>query len=224
MEILRLEWTNGFIENKLKIDAAPTVYPFKESERISGSCPNLFVWNGERFEYLTDAFISGPMGVPLDRGIYFPVKDRELILIPGDRVRLRDGRLDIRFIEELHETVFLDRARLLVVDHPEGTEVLPHSRLAPVPAPAEPFYIARDLLAPARARGSDGSDLTVALARVDGVHADFFHALPTRRIRRAPLDRAGASGGRRSRGSGCPSGHGLVLLFRVHLDDCTGTG
>ncbi|MCB2263982.1 MAG: FG-GAP-like repeat-containing protein [Candidatus Thiosymbion ectosymbiont of Robbea hypermnestra] len=178
VEILRLEWTNGFIENKLKIDAAPTVYSFKESERISGSCPSLFVWNGEGFDYLTDAFISGPMGVPLDRGIYFPVKDRELILIPGERVRLRDGRLEIRFTEELRETVFLDRVRLLVVDHPQGTEILPHSRLAPVPAPAEPFYVARDLLAPARARGSDGSDLTVALARVDGVHADFLTRSP----------------------------------------------
>jgi hypothetical protein len=174
VEILRLEWTNGFVENKLKIDAAPTVYVFKESERISGSCPSLFVWNGEKFEYLTDTFISGPMGVPFDRGIYFPVRDRELLVIPGDRVKLRDGRLDIRFTEELHESVFVDRARLLVVDHPVGTEVYPHSRLAPVPAPAELFYTAGDLVTAARATGSDGSDLTATLAKVDKVYADFF--------------------------------------------------
>ncbi len=174
VEVLRLDWTNGFVENKLKIDAVPKVYSFKESERISGSCPSLFVWNGERFEYLTDTFISGPAGVPLDRGLYFPVRDRELLVITGDRVQLRDGRLEIRFTEELHESVFVDRARLLVVDHPAGTEVYPHSRLAPVPAPAELFYTVGGLVAPARATGSDGSDLTAILSKVDQVHAEFY--------------------------------------------------
>ena len=174
VEVLRLEWTNGFIENKLKIDASLTPYVFKESERISGSCPSLFVWNGEKFDYLTDTFISGPMGVPFDRGTYFPVRDREMLVIPGERVKLRDGRLDIRFTEELHESVFVDRARLLVVDHPMGTEVYPHSRLAPTPPPAEPFYVVGGLVAPARATGSDGSDLTATLSKVDKVHADFY--------------------------------------------------
>jgi len=173
-EILRLEWANGFIENKLKIDAAPTPYVFKESERISGSCPSLFVWNGEKFDYLTDTFISGPMGVPFDRGVYFPVRDREWLAIPADRVKLRDGRLDLRFTEELHETVFIDRAKLTVVDHPAGTQVYPHSRLAPVPPPAEAFYTAGDLVLPARAVGSDGSDLTETLSKVDKIHADYF--------------------------------------------------
>ena len=174
VEVLRLEWTNGFIESKLKIDAAAAPYLFKESERISGSCPSLFVWNGEKFDYLTDMFISGPMGVPLDRGAYFPVRDRETLVIPGGRVKLRDGRLDIRFTEELHESVYLDRAKLLVVDHPAGTEVYPHSRLVPAPPPAEPYYVAGQLVAPARAAGSDGADLTAVLAAVDRRHAEFF--------------------------------------------------
>lgn len=174
VEILRLEWTNGFIENKIKIDAAVAPYVFKESERISGSCPSLFVWNGEKFDYLTDTFISGPMGVPLDRGVYFPVRDREMLVIPGDRVKLRNGMLDIRFTEELHETVFIDRARLEVVDHPAGTDVYPHSRLAPAPPPTEPFYTVGDLVAPVSAIGSDGSDLTATVSKVDKVYADYF--------------------------------------------------
>lgn len=174
VEVLRFEWSNGFIENKLKIDSAIAPYAFTESERISGSCPSLFVWDGERFDYLTDAFISGPMGVPLDRGLYFPVQDRELLLIPGERVALRDGRLDLRFTEELHETVFLDRARLLVVDHPATTQLFPHSRLAPVAPASEPFYTAHALITAARATGSDGSDLTATLATVDQQHADFL--------------------------------------------------
>jgi hypothetical protein len=174
VEILRIEWTNGFVENKLKIDAATKPYVFTESERISGSCPSLFVWNGERFEYFTDAFISGPMGVPMDRGIFFPSKDREVLAIPGDKVALRDGVLELRFTEELYETVFIDRARLSYVDLPAGTEVLPHSRTAPVPEPDADLYITDQLVTAARATGSDGSDLTDILASVDQRSADFF--------------------------------------------------
>lgn len=179
VEILRLEWTNGFVENKLKIDATTTPYLFKESERISGSCPSLFIWDGRKFAYFDDAFISGPMGVPMDRNVYFPVQDRESIVIPSEKVDLRHGRqLEIRFTEELHETVFLDRARLFVIDHPTATTVFPHSRLAPIAAPKEAFYLARQLVAPARATGSDGSDLTTIVANVDKVSADFFNRAP----------------------------------------------
>lgn len=178
VEVLRLEWTNGFIENKLKIDAAVKPYAFKESERISGSCPSLFVWNGEKFAYFDDAFISGPMGVPMDRDVYFPVHDREYIVIPGEQVQLRDERVEIRFTEELHETVFLDQARLLVIDHPATTEVFPHSRLAPAPAPTAPFYLGQNLIAPAQATGSDGSDLTAIVSTVDKISADFFNRAP----------------------------------------------
>jgi tetratricopeptide (TPR) repeat protein len=174
VEILRIEWTNGFVENKLKLDAAAKPYVFTESERISGSCPSLFVWNGERFEYFTDAFISGPMGVPMDRGVYFPSKDREILAIPGHKVALRDGVLELRFTEELYETVFIDRARLYYVDLPAGTEVLPHSRTAPVPEPAYDLYVTDRLVPAARATASDGSDLTEILAGVDDRHADFF--------------------------------------------------
>ena len=178
VEILRLQWTNGFIENKLKIDVQDEPYAFTESERISGSCPSLFVWNGERFDYLTDAFISGPMGVPLDRGVYFPSKDRELLVIPGDRVALRDGLLDLRFTEELHETVYIDRAKLYYVDHLVGTEALPHSRLAPVAPAEDPLYLAAELVPAAQAVGSHGGDLTEILATVDERHADFLVRTP----------------------------------------------
>lgn len=179
IEILRLEWTNGFVENKLKIDATTTPYLFKESERISGSCPSLFIWDGKKFAYFDDAFISGPMGVPMDRNVYFPVQDRESIVIPSEKVNLRHERqLEIRFTEELHETVFLDQARLFVIDHPANTIVFPHSRLSPIAAPKESFYLARQLVAPARATGSDGSDLTGIIASVDKVSANFFNRAP----------------------------------------------
>ena len=62
-EIVRIGWPNGFVESKLKVDTGK-LSRFKESERVSGSCPSVFAWDGSQFRYISDAFISGPMGVP----------------------------------------------------------------------------------------------------------------------------------------------------------------
>jgi len=171
-EVIRLEWTNGFIENKLNVQAEDGPYLFVESERISGSCPSVFTWNGERFHYLSDAFISGPMGVPIDRGVYFPISDRETIVIDDGALMPRDGSLEIRFTEELLETVYLDRAELVAVDHPSGSVVTAHSRLAAPPVKGEDFYVAERTLPVVRAKTDDGFDVTAELSSRDGIYAE----------------------------------------------------
>ena len=173
-EVVRIEWTNGFVENKLKVDAVVDPYVFEESERISGSCPSVFAWNGERFRYISDAFISGPMGVPLDRGVYFPIGDRETMVLRGDDLDPLDGSLQFRFTEELRETVYLDRIELAAVDHPAGSVVAPNSRLAPAPPAPDEIYVSLRRAPIVDARASNGADVTDALARADGVHADYF--------------------------------------------------
>ena len=170
-EVIRIEWTNGFVENKLNVQASEGPFLFVESERISGSCPSVFVWDGEKFQYLSDAFISGPMGVPIDRGVYFPISDRETMVIDDGVMRLRDGTLDIRFTEELLETVYLDRAELVAVDHPAGSLVTAHSRLAAPPAGGE-FYVARAALPIVNAVSSTGFDVTAELAARDAIYAE----------------------------------------------------
>lgn len=175
-EILRIKWPNGFVESKLRVDA-DRLWHFKESERVSGSCPSVFAWDGGQFRFVTDAFISGPMGVPYGRGSYFPVDHDEYVKIPGEALRPADARLRIAITEELREAVFLDRARLLAVDHPIDTEVYPNEFLHAGEFPQFKVHLTRAARPPAVARDLRGHDVRAAVSAVDRRYPAGFHRL-----------------------------------------------
>jgi tetratricopeptide (TPR) repeat protein len=169
-EIVRLEWTNGFVENKIKVDATRTPYVYLESERIAGSCPTIFVRTPQGFRYLTDAMITTAVGILQERGKYFGFGDREYVVVPAGLLTAQDGRLDIRITEELRETTYIDRAQLLAVDHPAGARLASTDRLAPPAGEQPPWHLAQRLVPAAQAR-YDGRDVTDLLARQDRRYA-----------------------------------------------------
>jgi len=171
VEILRITWPNGFVENKFKIDAKNT-WSFRESERISGSCPSIFAWNGDRFGFVTDAFISGPMGVPLRKGVYFPVDHDEYIKISRDQLQMVNGKYHIRITEELREAVYLDQVRLLAIDHPSEIEIYPNEALG-LPSFSE-FGIHGTSHAhpPVQAIDHHGNNVLTLIEKIDGEYPD----------------------------------------------------
>ncbi|MCF6263186.1 MAG: FG-GAP-like repeat-containing protein [Xanthomonadales bacterium] len=175
-EVLRLQWTNGFIENKLKVDSGRH-WSFLESERISGSCPTIFSWNGEEFEFVTDAFISGPMGVPISREKNFPVDHDEYIKISETQLREENGLYQIRITEELREAVFLDQVRLLAVDYPESMSMYPNERLAPPPFPEFSLHFMQQATAPFPAIDQNGKDVSRVIAEADGDYAPILEPM-----------------------------------------------
>src|ERR1035441_6005983 len=50
VEAVRMSWANGLIQNEtgLPVNQVATI---KEAPRLSGSCPMIFTWNGERFQF-----------------------------------------------------------------------------------------------------------------------------------------------------------------------------
>ena len=139
-EVVRITWPDGFVESKFKVDAAK-VWTFSESERVSGSCPSVFAWNGRHFRFISDAFISGPMGVALKPGHYFAPDHDEYLRIPGDQLQSDHGRLRVAITEELREAVYLDQVKLLAVDHPAGLEVYPNEYLMPGDFPSFKLHV-----------------------------------------------------------------------------------
>ena len=72
----------------------------------------------------------------------------------GSKLRARDGRLSLHFIEPMEEINYLDEVRLYAVDHPHGTEIYPNEYFAaepPFPADGPSRRAAR---ACRRARGT----------------------------------------------------------------------
>jgi tetratricopeptide (TPR) repeat protein len=176
-EVVRITWPDGFVENKFKVDTAK-VWTFTESERVSGSCPSVFAWDGRRFKFISDAFISGPMGVPMGPGNYFPPDHDEYLRIPGSELQSDQGRLRVAITEELREAVYLDQVKLLAVDHPAAAEVYPNEYLMPGEFPSFKLHVSTGAHPPLAARDQAGADVLDLIRNADQRYPANFRRLP----------------------------------------------
>jgi Tfp pilus assembly protein PilF len=184
-DAVRVLWPSGILQSEIfSASSPPPAAPasrtltIEELDRKPSSCPFLFTWNGERFEFVTDFLGAGEMGyweAPGARNVPDPI---EYVRIGGDQLRPRDGRLELRITNELEETLFLDRAQLLAVDHPSDVEVHPNEGMTSPPKPYRLFATA-DRWTPAAADDS-GRDMTTRIAAIDRSYPDDFPLEPIR--------------------------------------------
>ncbi len=131
-DIVRMLWPTGVLQDEINV-AGDRQQNFLEIDRRGSSCPTLFVWNGERYEFVADMLGAGVVGHwvgPGQRDIPRPV---EYIKIERNAIREKDGKLSFRFMEPLEEAVYLDQVRVLAVDHPADLEVYPNEYFASNP-------------------------------------------------------------------------------------------
>jgi Tfp pilus assembly protein PilF len=161
-DIVRMLWPTGVLQDEVDENqvAGDRRHDLLEVDRRGSSCPTLFVWNGERYEFVADTLGAGVVGHwvgPGQRDIPRPV---EYIKINRDSVRERNGKLSFRFMEPLEEAVYLDQVRLMAVDHPAGLEVYPNEYFASNPPyPAFKIVVSRDAQPPAGAWDDHGHDV-----------------------------------------------------------------
>ncbi len=88
-DIVRMLWPTGVLEDEIQV-AGDKQQNFLEIDRRGSSCPTLFVWNGERYEFVADMLGAGVVGHwvgPNQRDVPRPV---EFIKIPRDAIRQRE--------------------------------------------------------------------------------------------------------------------------------------
>jgi hypothetical protein len=173
VETVRITWPNGLIQNELN-QPVNKVAVIKEAPRLSGSCPMIFTWNGERFVFITDVLGVAPLGASSGDGQFFPVDHDEYVSISGERLKERDGTFDVRVTEELHEVSYLDQIRLQAVDHPESTEIVTNEKFKSPPFPEFRLFGVERRVYPVRARDDQGHDVLDAVRRRDSVYPDGF--------------------------------------------------
>jgi len=139
LDVLRLWWPTGVAQNILSPKVGGTV-DVREKLGPPSSCPFVYVCDGEKFSFLTDVLDGAPLGVPLGDGGFLPYRNKEDLLIPGSRLRSKDGRLLVQLTGELRELVYLDRVRMTAVEHPTPS-CIRTSASAP-PEQGEPVCIA----------------------------------------------------------------------------------
>jgi len=158
-DVVRMLWPTGVLQDEVDV-VADREHKFMEIDRRGGSCPTLFVWDGTHYALVADMIGAGALGHwyrPGQRNISRPT---EYIKIDRDSIREKDSKLSFRFMEPLEESVYLDQAQLLAVDHPGEFDVYPNEYFATDP-PYPPFKIvfSRDTRPPAGAWDEHGHDL-----------------------------------------------------------------
>ena len=176
VDAVRVLWPAGIVQAETEIAGSTTsalALSLTELDRKPSSCPYLYVWNGERFVFLTDFLGGGEMGHLDAPGTYNTPDPDEYVRIDGDLLKPRDGRYELRVTNELEEATFLDRVQLIAVAHPRGVEVYPNEGLT-IPAPRFKLHTTRDARPPLTAVDEHGHDVLARIAHVDRQYPDDF--------------------------------------------------
>jgi tetratricopeptide (TPR) repeat protein len=172
-DTVRITWPNGLIQNEPKQPVGKGAI-YKEAQRLSGSCPMIFTWDGKQFQFITDVLGVAPLGASAGDGKYFPVDHDEYVQIRGESLAVTDGSYDIRITEELREVSYLDQIRLIAVDHLAGIDIFTNDKFKSPPFPEFRLFGASRRVYPAVARDQKGSDVTARLLHRDRAYPDSF--------------------------------------------------
>src|SRR5262249_55547748 len=103
-------------------------------------------------------------------GIY---QTQEWFKIPGENLKPHDGYYDLRITAELWETFYVDHYSLMVVDHPEGSEIFADERFA-LPPPPLKIYSTTEPRPFASALDDRGTDVSAIVRDLDRSYLDTF--------------------------------------------------
>lgn len=171
-DLARITWPNGLIQAEFDLKANQSILA---TQRLKGSCPSLFAWDGKQMRFVKDGAPWSPaLGLHINAQQVADIhQTEEWFKIPGDAIAPRNGHYDLRVTAELWETFYIDHYALLVVDHPKGTEVYSDERFA-VPPPKLQIYATSTSRPFARAVDDGGNDVSAIVRDSDGKYLDNF--------------------------------------------------
>ncbi len=179
-DVVRIVWSNGVPQNRFNPERNQTIV---ENQILKGSCPWLYAWNGEEYDFVTDVLWASALGMPLgimggEVSYAFPNSTDEYFKIPGEKLHLKNERYSLQLTSELWETSFVDQIKLMVVDHPGDVDIFINERFTPPPFPTFRIYTVAHKILPVSARDSQGNNLLQKIAYRDGEYISNLN--PTR--------------------------------------------
>jgi len=209
VDALRLLWPGGVLQDEVKV-AADAPLRVEELDRKGTSCPILYTWDGTKIAFVTDFLGGSAFGYLVAPATWNTPDTDEYVRIPAERIRVHDGRYELYLVNQLEETIYFDRAQLVAVDHPDGTEAYPDERLVETPPfPRFKMHVVAGARPVVSAVDDSGRDVTDALAREDRTYPDGFRLLPFKgyaETHALTLD------------LGAPDPRGAVLLMTAWID------
>ncbi|HWN99355.1 MAG TPA: FG-GAP-like repeat-containing protein, partial [Blastocatellia bacterium] len=100
-DAVRILWPAGIVQAETEFASAKSsglfaVLKVTEIDRKPSSCPFLYTWNGERFEFVTDFMGGGEMGYLESPGVRNHPDPDEYVRIRDDQLKERNGRYELR--------------------------------------------------------------------------------------------------------------------------------
>jgi tetratricopeptide (TPR) repeat protein len=177
-DAVRIIWPSGVIQSETEFGkpaAANNLATLSvtELDRKPSSCPYLYTWNGERFEFITDFMGGGEMGYLEEPGRLNTPDPVEYVRIRADQLSARAGRYELRVTNELEEALFADQFQLIAVDHAPETEIYPNEGMTDPPRPFR-IYETRNAQRPLTALDDHGNDVLPRISKMDRTYADDF--------------------------------------------------
>ena len=171
-DVVRVLWPNGTVRAEFDLKADTGIVT---EQRIKGSCPYLFAFNGKQVEFVKDAVPwSSAIGLRINMlGTARVEATEEWYKIGHDELVPHDGVYDLRITAELWETYYYDYLALMVIDHPVGTDIFVDERFVIPPAKLAittvetPHKIASAI-------DDNGRDVTALVNTLDGEYLDTF--------------------------------------------------
>jgi FG-GAP-like repeat/Tetratricopeptide repeat/ASPIC and UnbV len=172
VDVARILWPNGSVRAEFALKADQEVVT---EQRLKGSCPFLFAYNGKGMEFVKDAVPWGSaIGLRINNlGTASIAATEEWYKIGHDELLPRDGYYDLRITGELWETYYYDYLALMTVDHPAGTEIFTDERFV-VPAVKPRIITVAVPHKIARAVDDNGRDVTDVVRDQDNRYLDTF--------------------------------------------------
>jgi len=171
IDVAQIFWPNGIMQADFDRKADQTIVA---EQRLKGSCPWVFTYDGSGMRFVTDFLWRSPLGLRINAQDTAGVTQTEdWIKIRGDQLVARDGAYDVRITAELWETHFIDYVSLLVVDHPADEEVFVDERFARE-APALAVHAVKNVRPVAHAWDQAARDVTDVVSARDGRYLSTF--------------------------------------------------
>ena len=163
-DVLRVIWSNGVPQNAILPKANQHIH---EKQVLKGSCPFLYIYDGEDYRFLTDLLWRSPLGLVTPMGFLAPAETADYVKICGDLMKPKAGVYSLQVTEELWETAYFDQVKLLAVDHSAGTQIFVDEKYTAPPFPEFKIYTAKEVHQPRAAFDHHGNDVSDALKEFD---------------------------------------------------------
>ncbi len=170
-DLARLIWPNGFPANVFQPKPNQTLW---EVQTLLGSCPYLYTWDGECYQFATDLLWAAPLGMPSPAGGMTPSREWEYLKLPGSLLKERDGVYSLQLTEELYEAAYFDQVQLIAVDHPSDVSVYSNEKVGPPSIAEKKIHTVRQPRTPLSATDQQGRDLLPALSQLDEVYTQHW--------------------------------------------------